>query len=64
MIRTDSGRLDHIADCESFNCLVFRCASRAVRAANGLHMASSVLVSAAVENISVFASGFNYTDPV
>lgn len=47
--RTDCGRLNHIANGESLDCLVLGCTSRAVGASNRLHMASSFLVTAAVD---------------
>ena len=46
--RTDGGRLDHVADGESLDCLVLGCASRAVGAADGLDVAATLLVTAAV----------------
>lgn len=48
ILHTDSSGLDHVADGESLDCLVLWCASRAVAAADGLDVATSVLVSAAV----------------
>lgn len=46
--RTDSGRLDHVADGESLDRLVLGSASRAVGAADGLDVAATLLVTAAV----------------
>jgi hypothetical protein len=46
--RTDGGRLDHVADGESLDRLVLGCASRAVGAADGLDVAATLLVTAAV----------------
>lgn len=48
MERTDGGRLDHVTDGESLDCLVLGGASRAVAAANGLDVAATLLVTAAV----------------
>jgi hypothetical protein len=48
MRRTDGGRLDHVADGESLDCLVLGSASRAVGAADGLDVAATLLVTAAV----------------
>ena len=42
---TDGGRLDHVADGESLDCLVLGCASRAVGAADGLDVAAALLVT-------------------
>lgn len=53
--RTDSGRLNHVANGESLDCLVLGGASRAVAAADGLDVAATLLVTAAVRGIS-FAS--------
>jgi hypothetical protein len=47
--RTDGGGLDHVADGESLDCLVLGGASRAVGAADGLDVAATLLVTAAVE---------------
>jgi hypothetical protein len=46
--RTDGSRLDHVADGESLDRLVLGCASRAVGAADGLDVAATLLVTAAV----------------
>jgi hypothetical protein len=46
--RTDGSGLDHVADGESLYRLVLGCASRAVGAADGLDMAATLLVTAAV----------------
>jgi hypothetical protein len=46
--RTDGGGLDHVADGESLYRLVLGCASRAVGAADGLDMAATLLVTAAM----------------
>lgn len=48
MGRTDGGRLNHVADGESLDCLVLGSASRAVGAADGLDVAATLLVTAAV----------------
>lgn len=45
---TDGGRLDHVANGESLDCLVLGRASRAVAAADGLDVAAALLVAAAV----------------
>ena len=50
--RTDGGRLDHVSDGESLDCLVLGCAATAVGAANGLYMATTVLVTSTVWFIS------------
>lgn len=47
--RTDSSRLDHVADSESLDRLVLRGAASAVGAAHGLNVAAAVLVAAAVQ---------------
>ena len=47
--RTDSSRLDHVADSESLDRLVLRGAASAVGAAHGLDVAAAVLVAAAVQ---------------
>lgn len=47
--RTNGSRLDHVADGESLDRLILGCASRAVAAADGLDVATALLVSAAVE---------------
>ena len=46
--RTDGGRLDHVPDGESLDCLVLWCASRAVGAADRLDVAAALLVATAV----------------
>jgi hypothetical protein len=46
--RTDGSGLDHVADGESLYRLVLGCASRAVGAADGLDMAATLLVTAAM----------------
>lgn len=53
--RTNSSRLDHVADGESLDRLVLRSATSAVGAADGLDVAAALLVAAAVEekNMSV-----------
>jgi hypothetical protein len=43
--RTDGGGLDHVTDGESLDCLVLGCASRAVGAADGLDVATTLLVT-------------------
>lgn len=50
--RTDSGGLDHVADGESLDGLVLRNASRAVGAADGLDVATTLLVATAVTTMS------------
>ena len=50
--RTDSGGLDHVADGESLDGLVLRNASRAVGAADGLDVATTLLVATAVQVMS------------
>jgi hypothetical protein len=45
---TDGGRLDHVPDGESLYRLVLGCASRAVGATDGLDVATTLLVAAAV----------------
>lgn len=45
--RTDGGGLDHVADGESLDRLVLRSASRAVGAADGLDVATTLLVTTA-----------------
>lgn len=46
--RTDSSRLNHVADGESLDSLVLGRASRAVRASDGLDVAAALLVAAVV----------------
>lgn len=46
--RTNSSRLDHVADGETLDCLILGGASRAVAAADGLDMAAALLVATAV----------------
>lgn len=46
MVHTDGGRLNHVADGKSLDGLVLGSASRAVGAANGLDVASALLVTA------------------
>lgn len=55
--RTDGSRLDHVADGESLDRLVLGGASRAVAAANGLDVAATLLVTAAVEELAGWRSG-------
>ena len=50
--RTDSSGLDHVADGESLDGLVLRNASRAVGAADGLDVATTLLVATAVQIVS------------
>ena len=50
--RTNSGTLNHIADGESFYCLVLWCTPRAIGAANRLHMPSTFLFATALVDIS------------
>jgi hypothetical protein len=45
--RTDGGGLDHVADGEPLDCLVLGGASRAVGAADGLDVATTLLVTTA-----------------
>lgn len=45
--RTDSGRLNHVADGESLDCLILGGAARAVAASDGLDVAAALLVAAA-----------------
>lgn len=47
--RTNSSRLDHVADSESLDRLVLGSAASAVGAAHGLDVAAAVLVAAAVQ---------------
>ena len=47
MGHTDGGGLDHVADGESLDCLVLGGASRAVGAADGLDVATTLLVTTA-----------------
>ena len=49
-VRTNRGRLDHVSDCESLDCLVLGCTSRTIGTANGLDVASAFLVSSTVVN--------------
>lgn len=42
---TDGSGLNHVADSESLDCLVLGCAARAVAAADGLDVTTSVLVT-------------------
>ena len=46
--RTDGGGLNHVADGESLDRLVLGSASRAVRAADGLDVATALLVATAI----------------
>lgn len=50
--RTDGSGLDHVADGESLDGLVLRNASRAVGAADGLDVATTLLVATAVTTMS------------
>ena len=52
MGHTDGGGLDHVADGESLDCLVLGGASRAVGAADGLDVATTLLVATAVQTLS------------
>ena len=47
MGHTDGGGLNHVADGESLDCLVLGGASRAVGAADGLDVATTLLVTTA-----------------
>lgn len=51
--RTNSGTLDHVADCESLYRLILWCAARAVGAADRLDVSSSLLVATAVMDVLV-----------
>lgn len=51
--RTNSGALDHVADCESLDCLVLRGTAGAVGAADGLDVAAAFLVASADEVVSL-----------
>lgn len=48
--RTNSSRLDHVADGETLDGLVLGGAARAVAAADGLDMAATLLVAAAASD--------------
>jgi len=43
--RTDGSGLDHVADGESLDCLVLRCAAGAVAAADWVDVATAILVA-------------------
>lgn len=45
---TDGSRLNHVADGEALDGLVLGCASRAVAAADGLDVATTLLVTAVI----------------
>ena len=47
--RTNSSRLDHVADGETLDGLILGSASRAVAASDGLDVAAALLVAAAVK---------------
>lgn len=49
--RTNSSRLNHVADGESLDRLVLGGASRAVAASDGLDVAAALLVSAAAKSL-------------
>ncbi len=51
--RTDGSGLDHVADGESLDGLILGGASRAVGAADGLRVATTLLLAAAVEKLRV-----------
>lgn len=55
MYRTDSSRLNHVADGESLDGLVLGRASRAVAAADGVDVAAALLVAAVVLSLYVQA---------
>lgn len=55
--RTDGGALDHVADGESLYRLVLWCTPRAIGAADGLDVTSSLLVATAVVDVSVMGLG-------
>lgn len=46
--RTNSGGLNHISNSKTLDRFILRCTSRAVRAADGLDVATALLVTAAV----------------
>jgi hypothetical protein len=50
---TNGGGLNHVPDGESLNRFILWCASRAVGTADGLDVAATLLVSAAVSQISL-----------
>jgi hypothetical protein len=50
--RTDSGRLDHVTDGESLDCLIFWRASRTVTASNWVDVTTSGLVTSAATGSS------------
>ena len=56
MRRTDGGGLDHVADGKSLDRLILGSASRAVGATDGLDVAATLLVTAAVEVLVVCPS--------
>jgi len=60
--RTDGGRLDHVADGESLDCLVLWRASRAVGASDGVDVTTSGLVTSAATGSS--AKVHKETEPV
>lgn len=55
MYRTNSSRLNHVADGESLDGLVLGRASRAVAAADGVDVAAALLVAAVVLSLQVRA---------
>lgn len=64
MSRTDSSRLNHVADGESLDGLVLGSASRAVAAADGVDVAATLLVAAVVLSLLNHFDGDSsiYTD--
>ena len=62
--RTDSSGLDHVADGESLDGLVLRNASRAVGAADGLDVATTLLVATAVQKMSARHSALSQTSQI
>jgi hypothetical protein len=49
--RTDGGRLDHVADGESLDCLVLGCASGAVRATDRVDVTTTLLVATTIAEV-------------
>jgi hypothetical protein len=61
--RTDSSRLNHVADGESLDSLILGSASRAVAASDGLDVAAALLVSAAGKLVSTGVQGAQVPKP-
>jgi hypothetical protein len=61
--RTDSSRLNHVADGESLDSLILGGASRAVAASDGLDVAAALLVSAAGKLVSTGVQGAQVPEP-